>query len=217
VYGILGYHGAGLISMFHERKLPVKAYCAIHFCKTLRLVTSVSVIFALASYYTRVCEFSMWWVPPSTMFCNWIDVSQFLRLCLASRFLSVERAWSFQPASWQFARSQLHHGIRPSRRDTAMRSDSLPPPKTLLRRPSPTICPGEVLLFSQAKCALCGAAWWFYCWSGKRHSMATEVWHVCLSVLLTFNDLYCRVYVCWGRSRVNPVVHLTVRVLCQLQ
>lgn len=61
--------------------------------------------------------------------------------------------------------------------------------------------------------ALSGAAWWFYRWSGKRHMMAMEVWHVCLLVLLTFNDdLYCSGYCCWARSRVNPLVHFAVCV-----
>lgn len=138
--------------------------------------------------------------PQARCFVIWIDVNQFPRLCLASRFLSVERAWSFQPASWQFARSQLHHGIRPSRSDTAMRSDSLPPPKTLLRRPSPTICPGEVLSSSQANVrfagphggftaeAARGTRWRRRCGTfvGRSYSLSTMIY----SIGFTFNECF---------------------------
>ena len=48
--------------------------------------------------------------------------------------------------------------------------------------------------------------------------MATEVWHACWTVLLTFkDDIYCRAYCCRACSRVNPLVHFAVPVLCKLQ
>ena len=149
-------------------------------------------------------------------FVIWIDVNQFLRLsCIPfslgrTRMIISARQLAVCPqpaASWDKAITQWYCDAE----------RQLTPTQYTLAAAFSYYLPGRSFVVQPSEGALCGAAWWFYCWSGKRHSMATEVWHVCLSVPLMFNDLYCRVYFCWACSHVNPVVLFAQRVLCQQQ